>query len=558
MTVRWLVRTFLPHLREVNDEPQPIHLETKEKLDVTVDSISVDSSFDDYELRDEATRPWYKLFDEYEYRFSSKTRTTNNRKSKAEKVLLVKLHIMITLYLFVGYWVKYLDQANITNAYVLGMKEDLNMKGDDFINAQLTYNAGAVIFQFLFMYLMPRVPIHYLIGGSEFLWGFFTLAHYALRNVPQLYALRFLVGAGESGYYMLWHYCFSNWFLPDELGFVGGFYYCGQMLGVLTSGLLAGHTTSAFDGYGGLSGWRWLFIIDAIITVPTAILGFFIVPGTPTQCYSLILTDDEIKLARARLKRANITLTHTASIDSFFSWALWKRILSSWKIYVLAILDYFFWSSYTTNFGGLALWLKADKTYLVATLNRLTAIPPALGILFVLAINIGADVFRSRFFAIIISYIFNLIGCVILAIWTVPDLAKWFAFLLGYFGLTISSVIYGWINDIMRHDSQERAIVLLFCNLFSQLFRAWCDRLTFPTTEAPQYFKGYVFCLANTVATMLMACVTLYFYKRQERMDAKSNGILVYNSTENIPDEVTEILARRADESVLHEEEKKE
>ena len=120
-------------------------------------------------------------------------------------------------------------------------------------------------------------------------------------------------------------------------------------------------------------------------------------------------------------------------------------------------------------------------------MNRLTSIPPALGILFILLVNIGADIYKSRVLSISWAYSLNLIGNVILAIWDVPDSAKWFAFMLGYMSITVSSVIYGWMNDIMRHDAQERAIVLLFTNLFSQQFRAWLDRIVFPTVDAPRY-----------------------------------------------------------------------
>lgn len=48
------------------------------------------------------------------------------------------------------------------------------------------------------------------------------------------------------------------------------------------------------------------FVIDTIITIPIGIIGFFVLPGTPNKCYSLFLSDEEIYLARDRLRRANI------------------------------------------------------------------------------------------------------------------------------------------------------------------------------------------------------------------------------------------------------------
>ncbi|KAG2735622.1 hypothetical protein G9P44_001836 [Scheffersomyces stipitis] len=563
MIIKDSVWRWIPHYRDIPDldEVGLSGFETGSKVGkdgtvIVAHNIEIDNDQDsidrinlhDFELRDEANRPWWKFFDDFEYRFNSKVRSRQSRfrwgeknMPFLEKKLLIKLNILITLYSFVGYWVKYLDQANITNAYVSGMREEIGMAQNDYINAQSMYNAGAVIFQVFFMYLLPRVPLHYLIGGSELIWGFITLAHYAVQTPTQLYALRFLVGAAESGYFILWHFCFSNYFLPTELGLVGGFYYCGQMLGYLTSGLIAGQTSATMEGVGGLSGWRWLFIIDAIITIPVALLGFIMIPGTPYNCYSIFLTDDEVRLARSRLKKANISPA-SPNPPPFFSKKVWKNIIFDWRIYILSVLDYCFWSSNQNTGGGIALWLKADKSYSIPTLNRLTSIPPALGILFILLVNIGADIYKSRVLSISWAYSLNLIGNVILAIWDVPDSAKWFAFMLGYMSITVSSVIYGWMNDIMRHDAQERAIVLLFTNLFSQQFRAWLDRIVFPTVDAPRYHTGYVYASCHTAGTVVMAFVTLWFYKRQEKKDAKKNGILLYDSTKPIPAEIKRLL----------------
>lgn len=47
---------------------------------------------------------------------------------------------------------------------------------------------------------------------------------------------------------------------------------------------------------------------------------------------------------------------------------------------------------------------------------------------------------------------------------------------------------------------------------------------------APRYHQGYVFVAGHSAALMVWSYVTLFFYKRQERKDARSNGIVLYNS----------------------------
>jgi hypothetical protein len=41
----------------------------------------------------------------------------------AERKLLIKMDLLILSYAFLGFWVKYIDNGNLTNGYVSGMKE---------------------------------------------------------------------------------------------------------------------------------------------------------------------------------------------------------------------------------------------------------------------------------------------------------------------------------------------------------------------------------------------------------------------------------------------------
>lgn len=50
--------------------------------------------------------------------------------TKAERRLLVKLDLVILSFCCLMYWVNYLDRMNLNNAYVTGMREDLNFRGN--------------------------------------------------------------------------------------------------------------------------------------------------------------------------------------------------------------------------------------------------------------------------------------------------------------------------------------------------------------------------------------------------------------------------------------------
>ncbi|KAH3666659.1 hypothetical protein WICMUC_005476 [Wickerhamomyces mucosus] len=454
-----------------------------------------------------------------------------------KKSLLFKLDLLIVTFAIISYWSKNLDVININQAYVSGLKEAIGMKGNDLSNTIAIYNAGTVIFQVFFIYLFPRVDPGALLCVVASLWSIVTILTSKVHNTGQLQACRFFIGALEAGYFMQIHYILGSWYKSDEIGRRGGLYYTGQMIGALTASLLQSRLVD-LDGKNGLQGWQWMFIIDGIITLPVGILALYMLPGTPEKCTSLFLSDDEIRLARKRLRDANIKVP-SREPPQFFNWALWKKVLTSWQVYVLAFFDALFWNSITYTYNGFALWLKSLNRYSTAELNRLTSIPPGLGIVFILFVCFSADLFRSRSIAITWAEIFNLLSCLILAIWNVNEKSKWFAFYIGYFSITISSVIYGWLNDTMRNDPQERAIVLCFSNMFANQSTAWLGRLTFPTSEGPKFKRGYIFATVVDVLVIIWVWITFFFYKREEKKNAKKNGIILYNTkTGDVPPEV--------------------
>ncbi|KAK9479025.1 major facilitator superfamily domain-containing protein [Lipomyces japonicus] len=465
-------------------------------------------------------RPWYKFFDEYEYRDLYERRGVQHKwwrwfdenDTPEERRYILKLDILVTSYCFISYWVKNMDSGNINNAYISGMKTDLNLGGNDLVHLQVMFTLGGVICQIPFTYLFPKVRMNWLIPGMDIIWGLFTLAQYKAQSRRELMAYRFLVGAAEASFFPGVHYVLGSWFKAHEIQRRGGIFYFGLMLGGSTTGLLQSAVLKSLDGVHGIAGWRWVFIIDAVITIPIGFLGFLTWPGTPDKIQSLFFSQKDKEIAKRRAK------INGSKAPKGFSWSVVKKALTSWHLPVLIVWDVLFWNS-GTQAGVFLLWLKSvypEEKY-VPWINRISAVPYAIGIGFVFIACFGADVFRSRWFFLNLMQLINWINLVILSIWKVSNTAKWYAFFTQYACWAMSSVLYGWANDILRHDDEYRSLVLILMNLMAQQSIAWTPLIFWKTTSAPKYQMGFIYAAIITFLIILWTFVVLYFFKQDER-----------------------------------------
>ncbi|CAM1505881.1 Fc.00g115180.m01.CDS01 [Cosmosporella sp. VM-42] len=418
-----------------------------------------------------------------------------------ERKLILKLDLLIVPYAFALYWVKYVDQTNINNAYVSGMSDDLGFHGNELVQFQTIFVVGNVVGLLPFIYLFPRVPMHYLVPTLDLGWGIFTLLQYRAQSYSEIMAYRFMVSIFEASYFPGVHFVLGSWYRSDEIGRRGGAFYIGLTLGTLTASLLQGAASTYLDGIHGLPGWRWLFIINAIITLPLAILGYFIWPGTPARPNRHVIKESELELARSRIEKAGGETKSTP-----FSWSLLGRIFKKPQFYILVLWDIFFFNT-SSNSAAFLLWIKSLKRYDTAKINNLAAISPGLGIFFVLFINFSSDLWLGRPGAITLASAVNFTGLVILAIWNVPEAAKWFAFSVSYSSVAVSSVLYGWANIILKNNIEERALTLILMTAIATSFNAWVPLLVYPTVEAPRFPKGFKYSAVAVVFLVLMTQV---------------------------------------------------
>ncbi|RMZ86880.1 hypothetical protein DV736_g5894, partial [Chaetothyriales sp. CBS 134916] len=391
-------------------------------------------------------------------------------KSPEERKFLFKLDGVLLSFAALGYFIKYLDQVNINNAFVSGMKEDLGLYGNQLNYMQSLWTVGYVIGEIPSNMLLTRVT-----------WATLTILLAVCKNAHQLYVLRFFIGLAESTFYPGMQYIIGSWYRKDELAKRSCLFHVSSAIGTMFSGYLMA-AVYHLDGVGGWKGWQWLFIVNTIISLPIAIAGVFMMPDLPEITRAWWLKPGEIALANKRMElegRAN---------RAPYTKAKFKKIFSSWHIYLLTLLYFFF-----NNGGGaisqpaFSLWLKS-RGFSVEKINLYPTLTALVQVLSTLAYAWSSDtVFKGeRWPPIVFSGVMNIIVYVSFTIWDISLGWKWACFFLAGFSGGISGLTFAWAHEICSDDNEERALVTGTMNEIAYVFQAWLPLLIWQQVEAPR------------------------------------------------------------------------
>jgi MFS transporter, ACS family, tartrate transporter len=175
------------------------------------------------------------------------------------------------------YFIAYLDRNNVGFAK-LDMSADIGLTASAFGLGAGMFFIGYAIFEIPSNAAMHRFGARKWIARILITWGIFATAMALVQNETTFFILRFLLGAGEAGFFPAIILYLTYWFPAAQRVSVLGIFILAQPLanaiGAPISGLMLG-----MDGVLGLAGWQWLFVLQGI---PAIIMGF-IVPFTMTD-----------------------------------------------------------------------------------------------------------------------------------------------------------------------------------------------------------------------------------------------------------------------------------
>lgn len=235
------------------------------------------------------------------------------------------------------YLISHLDRANIGNAKIEGLVEDLNLVGNQY---------NIVLSLFFIPYILLEIPSNMLLkkfsrpsvylGILVTIWGIIMTLHGVVKGFGSLLAVRMLLGVFEAGFYPGAVYLCTFWYMPKDLATRIAYFYCTSALSGAFSGLLAAGIAQ-MDGVGGYEGWRWIFILEGIATVIMGVLCFFLLIDSPALS-GRWLTSDEIRFLELQTFIKQGGRFSQESDGKTFDWYDLKMILCNWRLYMQAYI----------------------------------------------------------------------------------------------------------------------------------------------------------------------------------------------------------------------------
>src|SRR6266850_1339788 len=260
----------------------------------------------------------------------------------SESALLSKLTRRLIPFMFMLYIVSYLDRINVGFA-ALQLNSALKFDPAVFGLGAGIFFIGYFIFEVPSNLIMERVGARIWMARILVTWGVVSSAMMFVRGPATFYALRFLLGVAEAGFFPGMILYLTYWFPSEVRGRAVARFMTATAIAGVIGGPLSGVLLS-MDGLAGLAGWQWLFLLEGL---PAVILGFVTLAYLPDgPKHAAWLTPDEKAWIIARLEQERSQVLrhgHHTLGDALGSRRVWTLSL----IYFAVIMSFY----------GVSFWL---------------------------------------------------------------------------------------------------------------------------------------------------------------------------------------------------------
>ncbi|RDW60565.1 hypothetical protein BP6252_11948 [Coleophoma cylindrospora] len=412
-----------------------------------------------------------------------------------------------------------LDRNNLGNARVFGFDQDLGLHGGQFGNINTLSSVCTILFEVPWVMAVKRWGANKSIGTAFVLWSACTLGTAFIQNYAQAIIVRMLLNAAEAGLAQGFAFLFSTIY-PRELA---GKRIMTTNLAQCISGAFGGLFAYAIQTMGdrnGFAAWRWLFIIEFLITIVICGIGWIFLPSAPETAW--FLNEEEKETMRLK-KQRDFMLRGDDAFDR--KWV--KLALTDPFVYLLGLA--FFTSSVAINgFGVFLPTIIAGLGFASLKVNYMTIPVFILGAISLTIQVYYSDKIKKRGVFIVGCCVPVAIGYLICVGTPNPHAgyAGMFVLVIGLY--PISTLAVTWIATNLSPDS-KRAIGMPFAYSIANVSNLISSQL-YPTQQGPRYVQGNAVSAGLTVVAGFLygACWLLLRYR-----NAKKEKLIAEGATTN-------------------------
>ncbi|KAH7069905.1 major facilitator superfamily domain-containing protein [Paraphoma chrysanthemicola] len=450
---------------------------------------------------------------------------TNNRGVDAEafaeieeKKLMRKIDWRLLPILGALYSISLIDRTNISNARVAGMERDLRLFiGDRYTIALVVFFPPYALLELPSNIVLRKVGSANWLAFIAFSWGAVMIGQGFVKSWVSLAICRVLLGTFEAGFFPGCVYLITCWYVRFETQKrLGGFYMFSVGIGGLANILAYG--LMQMEGLSGIRGWRWIFIIEGILTCVVAIASWFIILDFPDKASKKgFLTPNEAAFVMQRIED-----DRGDSVADPLTWKKTLQHLSDLKLWGFATM----FMSTTMPAYAFAYFLPVilvGMGYTAGAANALSAPPAFAAMITAFSFAWVADKYRIRGPIIAAQSLMVIVGLMIVA-YSTNNGARYFGTFLGVCGCqgNVPAILTYQSNNIRGQSKRSVASAL---QIGFGAIGGIIASTTFKQTEAPRYITGlWVTAGLQFWILIVLCCMTFYFRKTNKKTDRQMAG----------------------------------
>ncbi|KAF2875211.1 major facilitator superfamily domain-containing protein [Massariosphaeria phaeospora] len=405
-----------------------------------------------------------------------------------------------------------IDRVNLPNIQIAGMGKDLGTNiGNRYTLITMTFFITYILFDYPANICLRKLGAARWLGLIGTCWGCLTIAMGFCQSWQAVLACRLIFGGFEAGMAPGSIYLLSCWYTRYE-----------ACIGVFGSGLssVLAYGITTMGPVGGIAAWRWIFIIEGIISAAVGITAAVILVDFPDKATrpGLFLKKSFLTSTEAAVILARVERDRADAVPEPFTLPNIMRALSDWKMWQFPFL--LFCNNLTVySFSYfLPIILHESMGYSTKMTYVLSVPPYILAAFWMFGAGVLNDRIRMRGPTLVVQAGIIVCGACTMA-FAKNSAARFFGVFLAVGG-TNSNIptIYSYQhNNITGQTKRALATAML---LMGGGFGGIAASFVFRTQDKPKYLPGMIAVICSQAITVvLVSCNGLYFLRRNRMAD---------------------------------------